>query len=272
VSLSGSTDVRTVILARGRGRRMRDSGPIPSLTPAQQEAARAGRKALMPVAGRPFLDFTLSALADAGCTNVALVIGPEQRSSFEAYLRSRANWRTQATLLVQIEASGTADAVLAAADFIDDLPFLVVNGDNLYPVGMLRDLKMLDGPGLAVFDAQQLVETSNIPPERIAEFATVELTATGELASIVEKPGQQAEATRLVSMNAWKFDRRILDACRDVPRSIRGEFELPEAVALAVSRGVRFTAVRACGGVLDLSRPADIPEVTQRLAGLDPHP
>ena len=28
-------------------------------------------------------------------------------------------------------------------------------------------------------------------------------------------------------MNCWRFDARIFDACRDVPRSARGEFELP---------------------------------------------
>ena len=36
-------------------------------------------------------------------------------------------------------------------------------------------------------------------------------------------------------MNCWRFDARIFDACRDVPRSARGELELPEAVGLAVA-------------------------------------
>jgi glucose-1-phosphate thymidylyltransferase len=73
-------------------------------------------------------------------------------------------------------------------------------------------------------------------------------------------------------MNCWRFDARIFDACRDVPRSARGEHELPEAVGLAVRRGVRFRAVPAAGPVLDLSRRADAADVERRLAGVEPRP
>ena len=73
-------------------------------------------------------------------------------------------------------------------------------------------------------------------------------------------------------MNCWRFDRRIFDACRDVPRSARGEHELPEAVGLAVRRGVRFRAMPARGPVLDLSRRADAADVERRLAGMAPRP
>jgi glucose-1-phosphate thymidylyltransferase len=76
----------------------------------------------------------------------------------------------------------------------------------------------------------------------------------------------------LISMNCWRFDSRIFAACRDVPRSARGEFELPEAVGLAASRGVKFKTLRAAGPVLDLSRRADAADVAQRLAGIVPRP
>ena len=56
-----------VVLARGLGSRtsvhlIREL----NLTVAQARAADAGLKAMMPVNGRPFLDYVLSALADAG--------------------------------------------------------------------------------------------------------------------------------------------------------------------------------------------------------------
>ena len=44
---------------------------------AQQAAvAEQGIKAMIPI-GRPFLDYVLSALRDAGCDDICLVIGPE---------------------------------------------------------------------------------------------------------------------------------------------------------------------------------------------------
>jgi hypothetical protein len=45
---------------------------------------------------------------------------------------------------------------------------------------------------------------------------------------------------------------------------------LPEAVGLAVRRGVRFKVLRAAGGVLDLSKRADAAEVARRLSGIVP--
>ena len=71
----------------------------------------------------------------------------------------------------------------------------------------------------------------------------------------------------LVSMNCWRFDARIFDACRDVAPSPRGEVELPQAVMLAIERGVPFRAIPATGPVLDLSRRADAAAVAARLRG-----
>ncbi len=89
------------------------------------------------------------------------------------------------------------------------------------------------------------------------------------LRRIVEKPAAHempaAGEPMLVSMNCWSFDARIFPACRDVTPSQRGELELPEAVMLAVSRGVPFRAVAARGPVIDLSRRSDTAEVERRL-------
>ena len=248
---------------------MQESAGDAALTPAQREAARAGWKALMPIGGRPFVEWGLDVLADAGCTDVALVIGDTPRSAFQELARSGRVRRTRVSLVVQARALGTADAVAACAQWVGDEPFLVVNGDNLYPSAALRALIGLDRPGLAVFDAEDLMASSNIPEARLAEFALVQITSCGELAAIVEKPAHQG-GPRLVSMNAWRFDRRIFEACRAIPLSDRGEYELPAAVTLAILRGVRFACVRASGPVLDLSRSSDVAEVTRRLIGSRP--
>ena len=73
-------------------------------------------------------------------------------------------------------------------------------------------------------------------------------------------------------MNLWRFDSRIFAACERVPRSVRGEYELPEAVGVAIRDGVRFKAIPARGPVLDLSRRHDTAEVARRLSGVMPRP
>ena len=65
-----------VILARGLGTRMRREDGAAALGDDQARVAATGVKAMIPI-GRPFLDYILSGLADAGLRDVCLVIGPE---------------------------------------------------------------------------------------------------------------------------------------------------------------------------------------------------
>jgi glucose-1-phosphate thymidylyltransferase len=255
-----------VILARGLGTRMRrDEGA--ALDPAQAEAADAGLKAMIPV-GRPFLDYVLSALADAGFTRVCLVIGPEHGAVRDYYGRDHRPERLEVVFAIQPEPRGTADAVLAAKPMIAGAEFAVLNADNYYPVAALRMLRGLDGPGTVLFDADALVQHSNIPAERIRDFAYAGVDAEGVLVDLIEKPREgdrDLSHTRLVSMNIWRFDDAIFPVCRDVPRSPRGEHELPLAVRLAVERGMRLRTATCREGVLDLSRRTDIAAVAERL-------
>ncbi len=262
---------RAVVLARGLGRRMREHDPDATLTDAQRQAADRGHKALMPIHGRPFLDYVLSSLADAGLVRIALVVAPDHDALREYYQREAPPSRVRIDFIVQPEARGTADAMLAAERWTSGEPFLTLNADNLYPLTALRDLVALDEPGLPVFDPDDLVRTSNIPWSRIAAFALLDVGEDGYLRSIVEKPGALSRP-RSVSMNVWRFDARIFEACRGVPKSVRGEYELPEAVGLAIARGVRFRALPARGPVLDLSRRADAADVERRVAGMEARP
>ena len=334
---------RAVVLARGLGTRMREADPAVTLTPDQQRSADAGLKPMMPINGRPFIDYVLGAAADAGVTDVALVVAPDHeiiRRHFDAHAPAR----LRVAFVVQDAPLGTANAVLAAERWAAGEPFLVMNADNLYPVPALRDLAALDEPGLLAFEAGDLVRTSNIPADRVKAFAIVEADEQGYLTRVIEKPGElppddqglppddevlppeggsygisekdpakddpakgdpakddpakddgaktdptKTDLTRpdpvasafrrkhharalLISMNCWRFDARIFDACRDVPRSRRGEFELPQAVMLALGRGMRLRALSARGPVLDLSRRADMADLARRLGTVPPRP
>ena len=255
---------------------MRSADPAVALSLEQQRAAEAGHKAMMPIAGRPFLDFVLSAAADAGLRQIAIVVAPDAGDVRNYYGSVAPPVRVSVDFVVQERPRGTADAVLAAEAWSAAEPFLVINGDNLYPVTALSALRALDEPGLAGFDPEDLVRQGNITADRVRAFAVVEDDTGGYLTRIVEKPTAQ-DLERLgpgvrVSMNCWRFDTRIFEACRAVAPSPRGELELPAAVALARGSGVGFKVVPVSGGVLDLSQRADAPDVARRLNGIQPRP
>jgi dTDP-glucose pyrophosphorylase len=271
---------RAIVLARGLGTRMRAPDPSARLTPEQQRIADAGLKAMIPLNGRPFLDYILSSLADAGIRDVALVVAPEHDALRRYYESDAPPSRVHVGFVVQDHALGTANAVLAAERWVQGEPFLTMNADNLYPVDALAALAALAEPGLPAFDPDDLVRSSNIPPERLRSFAYLDVDDRGYLRGIVEKPAENSWPPPggrplkggSYSMNCWRFDERIFQACREVPRSARGEFEIPEAVGVAVRRGVPFKTFPARGPVLDLSTRADAADVARRLAGISPTP
>ena len=280
--MRGEVD-KAVLLAAGLGRRMRDEAPGGGSLPLRAEqaaAADAGRKALVPVP-RPFLDYVLSGLADAGIGEVCLVIGPDGPSPSPNPIRERyasmPMRRLEVRFAVQESPRGTADATLAAEEFAAGDDFLLANSDNYYPLVAYKALRSLSGPGLPVFERGALQRRGNVPPERIARYATLRIAPDGHLAHIEEKPEPDAMASLeakggevLVSMNLWRFSPGIFEACRRVPVSVRGERELPQAVQLGIDAlGLRFRAVPCAEGVLDLSTRADVPSVELALAGVE---
>jgi glucose-1-phosphate thymidylyltransferase len=256
-----------VILAAGRGTRMQRPAPV-ALTSEQSLAADLGLKMLMPINGRPFLAYVLDEVAAAGFDVACLVVGPDRAGRLDPVRAAAESLESplRVRFAVQPQPKGGADALLAAEPSIGGAPFIVINADNIYPAEVLRRLRELDGPGLAAFDAGALVRESNIPADRLTSFALVRAD-DGWLAEIVEKPA--AAASRFtgaaVSMTCWRFDHTIFDACRALTPTPRGELELPDAVTLALHRGVRFRAIPVSAGVLDLSSREDIPVVERML-------
>jgi len=269
---------QAVILARGLGTRMRGEpgGDDTSLNAAQVRAAEMGAKGMMPFA-RPFLDYVISALADAGMTDVVMVIGPEHENVREYYTITAAPTRVRIRFAVQAEPRGTADAVYAARDSVRDAPFLVLNSDNYYPFQAYAVLAALGGAGLVAFEADALVREGGIAPERVLRYALVESDSDGWLRSAREKPSPDdplaRRAERWVSMNLWSFTPLIFEACTRVRPSPRGELELVDAVMVAVHEmGERFRVIPMRSGVLDLSSRADVAFVASRLTDLAPRP
>ncbi len=258
---------RAVILARGLGTRMRREQAGAKLDPAQAQAADSGFKAMIPV-GRPFLDYVLSAVADAGYKQVCLVIGPEH-NAVRDYYREQKLRRLAVDYAIQQDARGTADALLAAREFTGGDEFIVMNADNYYPVEMLRTLRTMGEPGAVLFEAEGLIRNSNVPAERIRSYAYATVSAEGYLEDLIEKPDETTRAhipaNALVSMNCWRLGAAIFRYCRNVQLSPRGEYELPVAIRDAVHDGMKLRVLTSSLGVLDLSRRADIAEVAARL-------
>ena len=273
---SGNETTKVVILARGLGKRMRKSDDSTKLGADQAAVADIGFKAMIPMAtgtGRPFLDYLLSALADAGLTDVCLVIGPEHIAVRDHYERDAVPSRIRLKFAIQENALGTANAVLSAEEFAGDDGFAVINSDNFYPAEALNALHSLTEPAIVGFDRDVLVRRGNVPAERTARFGALDIDSGGYLRRILVSPTEEMLKSGdpiYSSMNCFLFTKEIFAACREVPISARGEYELPQAVHLAIDRGMmRFKVVRIAAPVLDMSSRGDIGKVAQHLTGIE---
>ncbi len=178
---------QAVILARGLGTRMRRNDAEAALDPHQRAVAETGVKALIPV-GRPFLDYVLSALADAGYRRVGLVVAPDHEPLRDYYHRQLRLQRLELRFAVQEHPRGTADAVAAARSLCGDEPFLVLNSDNYYPAEALRRLRDEPGCAVALFERESMLAQSNIPADRVRHFSVGQIDRSGFLRRIWRSP------------------------------------------------------------------------------------
>jgi len=267
-SIEDRSTRKAVILAAGAGSRMRRGSPE-VLDLENREAVRDGLKGMIRFHDRPFLDYALQLLIDAGLDDFCLVVS-SHRSMLNDYYEAMAGAMTESRLsfAIQHEPLGTAHALLAAEEFTRDEPFVVVNCDNLYPIETLTALKSMKPPALTLFDREGLLG-GNIPAERIADMSLVETDDRGCMTMIIEKPDREESATldrdAPISMNSWHFGPEIFDACRAIPpHPVRNEFEIPSAVMHLVEVcGICLMTTRFSLPVYDLTSVSDMEPVEE---------
>ncbi len=263
-----------VILAAGRGSRMQeDGGEAVRVSDEARRLADRGLKGLIPIAGRPFLDYIVERLCGAGMKKICFVISPGSSEMRDYGRRVSADFDVEVAFAVQKTKKGTADAVSASEGVVGTESFLLCGSDNIHPPDALRKLAAMPegGFGVAGFDKGILLERSNFDSERISSFSVLNINEDGRLIEVVEKPQEpqkyEFDGKLWVGMNLYRFTPLIFDACRQIPpNKKRGEFELTDAVSyLIAKRSVEFNIVFSRGPVLDMTGREDIESVERAL-------
>ena len=263
---------KAIILARGLGTRMRAGNDAAALSAEQARAADAGMKAMIPI-GRPFLDYVLRALADAGISDVCLVIGPEHDAIRRYYAEEVRPVRSRCTSPCSRSRVGGRCRALGAG-VRRRRAISRAERRQLLPGGRLSragERRRAFTPG---FDRAALVRLGNVDAERIRKYALLRVGDDGVLQHIVEKPDEATFAAMgphaLVSMNLWAFTHEIFAACERVEPSARGEVDIPNAVRLAVREmGMRFRVIPMVEPVLDLSSRGDVASMASAPSGFE---
>ena len=122
--------MRAMILAAGRGERLR---PLTDTTP----------KPLLPVGGRPLIDYHLENLANAGFREIVINLA-HQGEKIRETLGSGSNWGLNITYSPEPpNALDTGGGIHNALSLLGEAPFAIINGDvfSEYPLARLRAIK-----------------------------------------------------------------------------------------------------------------------------------
>jgi bifunctional UDP-N-acetylglucosamine pyrophosphorylase/glucosamine-1-phosphate N-acetyltransferase len=189
------------------------------------------------VCGRPIIAWPVAAAREAGASRIVVVEGPDR--PLDGVLDG------EVTVAVQEEPKGTADAVKAAAPYIDpDGTVIVLNGDH-----PLITADTLTGLAQARAHAGAAATLATAVLDDPSGYGRVVRAPDGTVERVVETkaPGDASELElriREISTGIYAFEGAALLAALEEVRSdnAQGEQYLPDVVPIIRSRERTFTA------------------------------
>ena len=184
----GQQPIRTaIVLVGGRGSRL---GSLTEFVP----------KPLLPVAGRPFLDWLIEALQRAGVQSFVLSAG-HRAEAIEEYAERARSRGLDVSVSRESRPLGTGGAIVAATEHCNSsAPVLVVNGDSLLAAD-LGDLQTRLEPS-----ADALVVATHVADA--GRFGSILLKPDGSLSALAEK----SSMSDLVNAGVYVFRPRLISS------------------------------------------------------------
>ena len=239
MSANETTDVVGVILAAGKGTRIR---PFSHTFP----------KPLLPVLDKPLMVWQIESMRDLGVRDITIVIGHLGHEIVTA-LGDGSKLGVRLSYVEQESMLGIAHAVAQLERHVDR-PFLLFLGDIFFETTNLDSmLEMFRRDGVSGV----LAVKPEPDPEALRRNFTVDVGEDGFVRRVVEKP--RHPSTDLKGCGLYLFDTTVFDAIRRTPRTaLRDEYELTDSIQIFIDYGYRLMPAPVVERDLNLSLPADL--------------
>lgn len=234
---------KAVIPAAGNGTRM-----LP--------ATRIVPKELLPVAGKPLIQYAVEEAAASGIEEVILVLAKGKESIAEHLQADAVGFpeidggeKTSVYPKIQIawqqSPRGLADAILAASPMINNEPFAVILPDVLIDAEVPCTAQLM-----AAYEERDgcIIATREIPPEQIHNFGVLKIaersdksgtdksTHTSRISSLVERPTQINTSPPYGIFGRYILPPEIFDCIRATQPGLHGELQLTDSLQLLTGR------------------------------------
>ncbi len=175
-------------------------------------------KQLLPIYDKPMICYPLATLMLGGLREVLIISTPKDLPMLEDYLGEGAQLGIRIEYAEQPKPEGIAQAFLIGAKFIGNSGASLILGDNIFygKLDFYRDALAIER-GACIFGYHV-----RVPPR----YGVVEFDAEGKAISLEEKPKQPKSHFAVPGL--YVYDERVVDLCRMLRPSARGELEITD--------------------------------------------
>ena len=175
-------------------------------------------KQLLPIYDKPMICYPLATLMLGGLREVLIISTPKDLPMLRDYINDGSQLGIRVEYAEQPQPEGIAQAFLIGAKFIGDSGASLILGDNIFygKLDFYREALMIER-GACIFGYQVR------DPQR---YGVVEFDAHGKAVSLEEKPKQPRSHFAVPGL--YVYDERVVDLCRTLRPSARGELEITD--------------------------------------------
>ena len=233
---------RAVILAAGRGTRMRElTNDVP--------------KPMIEVRGKPVLQHIVEGLRDAGVRRFVIIVGYHAETVRNFFGDGRRH-NVDIDYVTQTVQDGTGRVVNLARSFAGDAPFILSYGDIL--VSPVNYKRVVDLPN----DVEAIITVTR--GEDVSKGGAVFVNEQMELVDLREKPKPGEPTSPWYNAGLYAFWPSIFEFIAKLEPSPRGEYELTDANRYLARSGKKAKALELTGEWADVRDP----EILARLNNL----
>jgi dTDP-glucose pyrophosphorylase len=249
--------MKAVILAAGKGTRMR-------------ELTQEMPKPMLKVHGKPILEHIIEGLKSAGIREVCIITG-YRAEVVEDWFRDGSRLGIRITCIRQLIQDGTGKAPELAKDFVGQDDFLLTYGDILVKPETYQRMVARFGEGnfaglVTVTPGQDVTKGGlNFFDEQFCLRRIVEKPGAAQLDTLRQegwlKPGD------VVWYNAgiYAFQPSLFESTATLQKSLRGEYELTDAINDLLAKGRRIAGLEIQGRWVDVRDPEVLAELENGL-------
>jgi dTDP-glucose pyrophosphorylase len=208
-------------------------------------------KPMIEVRGKPILLHIVEGLREAGVTQLCIIVG-YCADVVKSFFGDGSLFGVSVSYETQVVQDGTGRVVELAKTFCGSDPFILSYGDILVEPGNYRRLAALAGEEAIVSVKRN---------EDVSKGGAVFVNEKFELTDLREKPKPGEPTSPWYNAGVYAFRASIFDFTAKLERSIRGEYELTDAIRALALSGKKVQALELTGDWADVRDP----EVLQQL-------